>query len=176
MDARRDEPALMKNRTTVERKSERELVITRTVNGPARIVFEAWTKPELFERWWVPKSCGLSLLSCEQDVRVGGRYRLVFSHPAAPQPMEFFGRYLEVTPHSRLSWSNDEGPDGAVTTVTFEERDGKTQVVVHDLYPSKEALDDAIASGSTAGGMGEQFEQLDELLVTLGASAGRSPR
>jgi uncharacterized protein YndB with AHSA1/START domain len=164
----------MKDRTAVERKSERELVVTRTFNGPTRIVFEAWTKPELFRQWWVPKSCGLSLLSCEMDVRVGGRYRLVFSHPAAPKPMEFFGRYLEVTPHSRLVWTNEEGGDsGQVTTVTFEESGGKTLLVMHDLYPSKEALDGAIASGST-GGVGETFEQLDELLVVLGASAGRS--
>jgi uncharacterized protein YndB with AHSA1/START domain len=164
----------MKNRTTVERKSERELVVTRTFNGPARIVFEAWTKAELFERWWVPKSFGLSLLSCEMDVRVGGTYRLVFSHPASPEPMAFFGRYSEVTPHSRLVWTNDEGgEDGAVTTVTFEERGAETLVVMRDLYPSKEALDAAIASGST-GGFSETFEQLDELLLTLGASVGRS--
>src|SRR5262245_62202878 len=103
---RKSEPTPMKNSTTVERKSERELVVTRTIDGPARIVFEAFTKPELLRRWWVPKSSGLSLLSCEADVRVGGRYRLVFD--ASPQPMEFFGRYLEVTPHSRLVWTNDE--------------------------------------------------------------------
>ena len=175
MDARREsEPTPMQNRTTVERKSERELVVTRTFNGPARIVFEAWTKPDLFKQWWVPKSFGLSVLSCEMDVRVGGRYRLVFSHPAAPKPMEFFGRYLEVTPHSRLVWTNEEsGESGQVTTITFEERGGKTLLVMHDLYPSKEALDDAIASGST-GGTGETFEQLDELLLTLGASVGGS--
>ena len=175
MDARKEsELTPMKNRTTVERKSERELVVTRTINGPARIVFEAWTKPELFKQWWVPKSFGLSVLSCEMDVRVGGRYRLVFSHPAAPKPMEFFGRYIEVTPHSRLVWTNEEGGDsGQVTTVTFEERGGKTLLIMHDLYPSKDALDDAIASGST-GGMAETFEQLDELLVTLGESVGRS--
>jgi uncharacterized protein YndB with AHSA1/START domain len=162
----------LKNRTAAERRSERELVFTRTVNGPARIVFEAWTKPELFKRWWVPKSCGVSLLSCEMDVRVGGRYRLVFSHEGST--MEFFGRYLEVTPPSRLVWTNDEGDDGgAVTTVTFEEKGGKTLLVVHDLYPSKEALDAAIASGATSG-MPETLEQLDELLVTLGASVGRS--
>jgi uncharacterized protein YndB with AHSA1/START domain len=174
MDARKEsESAPTKNRATVERTSERELVVTRTVNGPARIVFEAWTRPELFKQWWVPKSCGLTLLACEQDVRVGGRYRLVFGHPAAPQPMEFFGRYLEVTPHSRLVWTNDEGEDGGpVTTVTFEEQDGKTLLVVHDLYPSKDALDAAIASGSTSG-MPETLDQLDELLDTLGASAGR---
>ena len=160
----------MKNDTTVERESERALVVTRTFNGPARIVFEAWTQPELFKRWWVPKSAGLTLLSCEMDVRVRGGYRLVFA--GNPQPIAFFGKYLEVTPHSRLSWSNDESPDGAITTVTFEERDGKTHVVVHDLYPSKEVLDAAIASEST-GGFAEQFEQLDDLLVTLDASAGR---
>src|SRR5688500_15076522 len=171
MDARREsEPTPMKNRTTVERKSEREIVVTRTFNGPARIVFEAWTQPELFKRWWVPKSIGLTLLSCEMDVRVGGGYRLVFA--GNPEPIAFFGKYLEVTPHSRLSWSNDESPDGAITTVTFEERDGQTRVVVHDLYPSKDALDAAIASESTQG-FTEQFEQLDELLLTLGASAGR---
>jgi uncharacterized protein YndB with AHSA1/START domain len=175
MDASREsEPTPMKNRTTVERKSERELVVTRTFGAPARIVFEAWTKPELFRRWWVPKSCSLTLLECEQDVRVGGRYRLVFSHPSAPQPMEFFGRYLDVTPHSRLVWTNEEGGDsGQVTTLTFEDTAGKTSLVMRDLYASKAALDEAIASGSTEGAS-ETFEQLDELLVTLGASVGRS--
>ncbi|WP_225773313.1 SRPBCC family protein [Inquilinus sp. Marseille-Q2685] len=161
----------MKNRTAVERKSERELVVARTFDGPARIVFEAWTKPELFERWWVPKSMDVPLLSCEMDVRVGGGYRLEFGHDAS-KTVAFFGRYLEVTPHARLVWTNDESDNGAVTTVTFEEKGGKTLLVLHELYPSKEALDDAIAG--TEGGMPEQFEQLDELLVTLGASVGRS--
>jgi uncharacterized protein YndB with AHSA1/START domain len=171
MDARREsEPTPMKNPTTTERTSDRELVVTRTINGPARIVFEAWTRPELFKRWWVPKSTGMSLLSCEMDVRVGGTYQLVFRHDAFPEPMAFFGRYLEVTPHSRLVWTNEEAEGGGqVTTVTFEENSGKTLLVVHDLYPSKEALDAAIASEST-GGFSEQFEQLDELLVTLGSS------
>jgi uncharacterized protein YndB with AHSA1/START domain len=172
MDARREsEPTRMKDRTTVERKSERELVVTRTFNGPARIVFEAWTKPELLKRWWAPKSTGVSLLSCEADVRVGGRYRFEFGHEAS-KPMAFFGRYIEVTPHSRLVWTNDESDDGAVTTVTFEEKGGKTLLVMHELYPSKEALDAAIAG--MEGGMPETFAQLDELLVTLGASVGRS--
>ena len=164
MDARPEsDPAPAKNRTTVERKSERELVITRTFNGPARLGFEAWTNPELLKRWWAPKSFGASFPSCEADVRTGGTYRFVFGH-AASKPMEFFGRYTEVTPHSRLVWTNDEGGDGgAVTTVTFEEKGGKTLLVTHDLYPSKEALDAAVASGSTSG-MGETFEQLDEFL------------
>ena len=161
----------MTNRTTVERKSDRELVVTRTFNAPARIVFEAWTRPELLERWWVPKSAGVSLLSCEVDARVGGRYRLEFGHEGS-EPMAFFGRYLEVTPHSRLVWTNEESDDGAVTTVTFEERGGKTLLVMHELYPSKEALDVAIAG--MEGGMPETFAQLDELLLTLDASVGGS--
>jgi uncharacterized protein YndB with AHSA1/START domain len=172
MDARTDsERTPTKNRTTVERKSERELVITRTFNGPARLVFEAWTKPELFKRWWVPKASGLSLLSCEMDVRVGGGYRLAFGNDPS-KPMEFFGRYIEVTPHSRLVWTNDEGGDGgAVTTVTFEEKGGKTLLAMHERYPTKEALDAALGSYD---GMPETFEQLDELLVTLDTGVGRS--
>lgn len=158
--------------TKVERKAELELVATRMFNAPARLVFEAWTKPELFKRWWTPKSCGITMLSCEQDVRVGGKYRLEFSHPAAPQPMEFFGRYLEVIPHARLVWTNEEGGEGGqITTVTFEECDDKTLLVMHDLYSSKEALDEAIASGSTSG-TSETFEQLDELLITFTGSGG----
>ena len=168
MDTRSaNEPTSMKNRTTSERKSGRELVVTRTINGPARLVFEAWTKPELFKQWWVPKSLGLTLLSCDMDVRAGGTYRLVFKHGAS-EPMAFYGRYTEVTPPSRLVWTNEEGgEDGPVTTVTFEEQGDKTLVVLHELYPSKEALDAAIASGSTSGDMNETFDQLDELIVTL---------
>jgi uncharacterized protein YndB with AHSA1/START domain len=163
-----------KRATTAERTSERETVVTRTFNAPARIVFAAWTKPELLQRWWAPKSFGIAFVSCEADVRPGGSYRFVFSHPQAEQPMAFFGRYLEVTPNARLVWTNDEDGEGAgaVTTVTFEERGGETLVVMHDLYPSKAALDAAIASGST-GGMPETFEQLDAMLATLGASEER---
>jgi uncharacterized protein YndB with AHSA1/START domain len=171
MGARREsEHTSMKNITTVEKKSERELVVTRTFNAPARIVFEAWTKPELFKRWWVPKSMGMSLLSCEMDVRVGGRYRLEFSHEGSKSA--FFGTYKEVTPHSRLVWTNEESEDGAITTVTFEEKDGKTLLVMHELYPSKEALD--AAGTGAADATHETFTQLDELLLELGASVGRS--
>jgi uncharacterized protein YndB with AHSA1/START domain len=157
----------MNDRTIVERKSERELVVTRTFNAPARIVFEAWTKPELMKLWWAPKSTGVPLLSCEMDVRVGGQYRLEFGQDAATS-FAFFGRYIEVTPPSRLVWTNDESEDAAVTTVTFEEKDGQTLLVLHELYPSKEALDEAIIGMDE--GMPEQFGQLDELLATLGAS------
>lgn len=157
----------MTDPTTIERTSGRELVVTRTFNAPARIVYEAWTRPELFKRWWAPKSIGVPLLSCQMDVRTGGSYRLEFGHEAS-QSMAFVGRYLEVVPPSRLVWTNEEGEDGAVTTVTFEERDGRTLLTVHELYPSKEALD---AGHGAEEGMPEQFEQLDALLLTLVASA-----
>jgi len=170
MDARRESEATpMKNRTTVERKSERELVVRRTFDAPARIVFEAWTRPELFKQWWLPKSMAMSLRSCEMDVRVGGKYRLEFE----PDGMAFFGTYLDVTPHSRLVWTNEEGGEGGpVTTVTFEDKGGQTLLVLQELYSSKEALD--AAGTGAADAMSETFEQLDELLVTLGASAGGS--
>jgi uncharacterized protein YndB with AHSA1/START domain len=161
--ARRSEPTPVKNPTTVERKSEREFVVTRTFDGPARLVYEAWTKPELLKQWWAPKSMGMSLLSCEADVRVGGSYRFVFGYEG--KTMAFFGKYLEVTPPSRLVWTNEEGESGqAVTTVTFEEKGGKTLLVLHELHPSKEATDEGIGFGE---GLRETFGQLDELLVTL---------
>ena len=156
----------MTNHTAIDRKSERELVVTRTFNAPAHIVFEAWTRSDLFKLWWVPKSLGMNLRSCELDVRVGGGYRLEFGHDAA-NTMAFFGKYIEVTPPSRLVWTNDESEDGPVTTVTFQEKDGQTLLVLHELYPSKEALD---ASAGAEEGMPEQFEQLDALLATLAAS------
>lgn len=169
MDAKRSsEPTAAKSGATVERKSDRELVVTRTINGPARLVFEAFTRPELFQRWWMPKSFGLTLHSCETDVRAGGRYRLLISQGSS-KPMEFYGGYVEVTPHSRIVWTNEEGDDpGTVTTATFNDLGGKTLLVMQDRYPSKEALDRAIASGATSG-MPETLEQLDELIVTLGA-------
>jgi len=162
----------VRNRTTTARKSARELVITRTFDAPARLVFEAWTTPELFKQWWVPKSCGAPLRSCDQDVRVGGSYRLEFAHPEAATPMAFFGRYLEVVPNARLVWTNEESDDGAVTTVTFEENEGKTLLVMRELYPSKQALDMAIEGMDEA--MPETFEQLDEFLVARGAGAQRT--
>jgi uncharacterized protein YndB with AHSA1/START domain len=159
MDARREsEPSPMKH-VTVKRTSERELVITRTFDAPARLVFEAWTRAELFKQWWVPKSMGMTLRSIEMDVRTGGRYSLGFG-----DGMDFFGRYLEVTPPARLVWTNEESGDaGSVTTVTFEEKNGKTLLVLRELYPSKEALD--AAGTGAADAMGETFQQLDELLA-----------
>lgn len=167
-----NDPIPAKNCTDVNRPSERELVITRTFDGPAHLVFEAWTKPELLMRWWAPKSFGICFLSCEADVRTGGTYRFVFGHPASDQPMAFFGRYIEVTPHARFAWTNEESEDGSVTTVTFAEKDGKTHLVVSDLYLSKDALDAAIASGST-GAFPEQFEELDTVLAALLAGTAR---
>lgn len=156
----------MNNPTTLERTSDRELVITRTFDAPAQIVFEAWTRPELLQRWWTPKSFGIAFVSCEVDARTGGTYRFVFRHPDFEQPMAFFGRYVEVTPHSRIVWTNEESADGALSTLTFEESDGRTLLVLHELHPSKEALDESLASGAP-NGAGEQFESLDELLSTL---------
>lgn len=168
MEPTKTDPAPAKNISTVERSSERELVVTRMINGPARLVFQAWTRADLFQRWWVPAGAPITLLACELDVRVGGRYRLVFGLNGSDQQMEFFGRYLEVTPPTRIVWTNEEGEEaGAISTVTFEEIGGRTRVVVHELYPSKEALEDAIASGSTEG-MPAQLEQLDEMLGAMG--------
>lgn len=162
----RTDAAAGESRTTVERASERELVVTRAFHAPVARVFEAWTKPELFRRWWAPKSCGLMLLECELDARTGGTYRLVFRSPASEEPMAFFGRYIEATP-SRLVWTNDEeGEGGAVTMVTFQERGGETLLVLRDVYASKGALDEAIASGAT-GSWSEQFDQLAALVVSL---------
>lgn len=154
----------MKNQTTVERTSDRELVVTRTFNAPARIVFDAWTRPELFQRWWIPRSMGMTLHACEMDVRTGGSYHLMISHGNS-EPMSFFGKYIEVIPQSRLVWTNEEGEATNVTTVTFKEIDGTTLVVMHELYPSKEALD---AAGGASDATHETFGQLDELLATLG--------
>ncbi|MEJ6789255.1 SRPBCC family protein [Brevundimonas sp. BR2-1] len=157
----------MTNPTTIKRTSDRELVVTRTFDGPPRIVFEAWTTPELMKQWWAPRSMGVPLLSCEMDVRTGGGYRLAFGQDEA-SAFAFYGKYIEVTPPSRLVWTNEEDQDGAVTTVTFEGRDGKTFLTVHELYPSKEAFE---AGHGAEEGLAEQFGQLDELLARLTAQA-----
>ncbi len=159
----KESSAAAANPTVVERKSSRELVVTRMFNAPAPLVFEAWSNPDLFKVWWVPKSIGMSLVSCEMDVRAGGSYRFVFSHPSFDQPMAFFGTYKEVTPQKRIVWTNEESDEGAVTTVTFEEKAGKTLVTFHELYPTAAALDEALAG--SAEGLPEQFAQLDELLA-----------
>ncbi len=151
--------------TTVERTSDREIVVTRTFAAPARLVFKAWSEPDLFKQWWVPRSMGMTLKSCEMDVRVGGRYRLNFG-----DGMDFYGKYLEVVPNRKIVWTNEEGGDagGSVTTVTFEEKDGVTFLVVRELYRSKEALDAAGTGAQEA--MRETFGQLDELLATLASA------
>ena len=161
MDARASSEASEARRTTVERTSDREVVVTRWFDAPARLVFEAWSDPELFRRWWVPASLGMTLHDCEMDVRTGGTYRLDFG-----EGMDFFGRYLDVEPPSRIVWTNDEdGPDSSVTTVTFEEVDGRTLLVMTELYPSKDALD--AAGTGAADATHETFAQLDALLLTL---------
>jgi len=169
--ASENESARLQRRTTSERASDREMVTRRTFDAPVRLVFEAWTTPELFEQWWVPKSSGATLLSCEQDVRVGGGYRLMFAHPDFETPMAFFGKYLEVVPQARLVWTNEESPEGAVTTVTFEEQHGRTLLVMREAYPSKEALERAIEGMDEV--LPEAFEQLDEFLASRVTGAAR---
>lgn len=159
--SRTSSPAAKRNPVTVERTSDRELVVTRTFNAPARLVFDAWTKPELFRRWWIPQSMDMTLHSLEMNARTGGSYRLDFGNG-----MVFFGTYLEVTPHSRIVWTNDEGgQDSSVTTVTFEESGGTTLLTMTEVYPSKEALDEAGTGAADA--THETFGQLDDLLTQL---------
>jgi len=154
--------AVAQNRTAVERKSDRELVVTRTFNAPPRIVFKAWSQADLFQQWWMPKSAtGVSLVSCDMDVRTGGKYRLEFG-TGGSETMAFYGKYLEVVPDERIVWTNDEGEEGAVTTVTFEDQGGNTLLTFHELYPSKEGLDEAMMG--SAAGLPEQLDQLDEFL------------
>ena len=155
------------NRTSVERRGDRELVVTRTFDAPPSMVYRAWSQPELFRRWWMPKSAsGVSIVSCDMDVRTGGKYRLEFS-AGGPDTMAFYGKYLEVVPNERIVWTNDEGEEGAVTTVTFEDQGGKTLVNFHEVYPSSEALEEALQGSAVA--LPEQLEQLDELLSSMSA-------
>ena len=153
--------------TTTDRRSDREVVITRTFDAPAHIVFQAWTIPELLMKWWTPASFGITFISCEADVRSGGTYKFVMGHPSFDQPMAFHGRYLELVPGKKIVWTNEEGGEnGSVTTVTFEEKHGKTHLVLSDVHPSKAALDAELESGAI-GGYPEQFNQLDILLKTI---------
>lgn len=156
-------PASPTHETTVTTR-DRSLVVTRRFNTPARLVFEAWTRPEHMRRWWIPASFGMTFLTCEMDARTGGSYRFVFQHPDFPEPMAFFGRYIEVVPNQRLVWTNEEGSEGSVTTVTFLETDGVTLLTLSDLYPSQEALEAALASGAT-GAYPEQFSELESYLA-----------
>jgi len=167
MDQQTSSHAAAQNPTAVKRKSDRELVVTRTFDAPPSIVFKAWSQAELFRRWWMPKSVtGVSLVSCEMDVRTGGKYRLEFG-TGESESMAFYGKYLDVVPNQRIVWTNDEGEEGAVTTVTFEEQDGKTLLTFHEIYPTKEALDEAMMG--SAAGLPEQMDQLDALLSEIGA-------
>jgi len=148
--------------TTVQRKGDRELVVTRTFDAPPGTVYRAWAEADLFKRWWMPRSIsGATLVACDIDMQTGGKYRLEFG-TGSPETMAFYGRYLEVIPNERIVWTNDEGDEGAVTTVTFEERDGRTLLTFHEVYPTKEALEEALQGSAAA--LPEQMEQLDQLL------------
>lgn len=161
------QPERVKSPTTVARKSERELVVTRTFESQVRAVFDAWTRPELFRLWWAPKSTSAALNVCEIDARIGGSYRITFGD-GGTDSMTFFGRYLEVTPPSRLVWTNEESEDAPVTTVTFEDQGERTLLILSELYRSADTLADAIAGMQAMAP--EQFAQLDELLASHGVA------
>jgi uncharacterized protein YndB with AHSA1/START domain len=164
MDQQVTNHPVAQNATSAERKGDRELVVTRTFDAAPRIVFKAWSDPELFRKWWVPEGAPMTLLSCDMDVRTGGNYRLEFG--AGGQSIEFFGKYLEVVPDQRIVWTNDESEEeGAVTTVTFEDQGGKTLLTFHELYPTREALKEAMTGAAAA--LPTQLDQLDELLSTI---------
>lgn len=149
-------------RTSIERRGDREVVVTRLFDAPPSTVYKAWSRPELFQRWWMPRSlAGVSLVSCDLDMRTGGKYRLEFG-TGGSETTAFYGKYLDVVPNERIVWTNDEGEEGAITTVTFADQGGKTLLTFHEVYPSKEALEEAL-QGSLAG-LPEQLDQLDELL------------
>jgi uncharacterized protein YndB with AHSA1/START domain len=167
MDQQVDSVGGAQNPTSIERNGDRELVVTRTFDAPPSIVYRAWSQPELFQRWWMPKSAaGVSIVACDMDVRTGGKYRLEFGM-GGPDTMAFYGKYLEVVPNERIVWTNDEGEEGAITTVTFEDQGGKTLLRFHEVYPSREALEEALQGSAAA--LPEQLEQLDELLSSIGA-------
>jgi uncharacterized protein YndB with AHSA1/START domain len=166
--------AMARSRTKFERVSDTEIVMERTFNGPRHIVFDAWTKPELVSRWWAPTSFGTAMDSCEAEVRVGGSYRYVVRHRTGGK-FAFSGAYTEVTPHSRLVYTSFFEPEAAgtmpgidavIVTVTFEEREGRTHLVSHERYPSKEVLDMAVGSGMERG-VHITMDQLDALVASL---------
>ena len=166
MDRQDDSAGGAHNRTQVERKGDRELVVTRMFNAPPATVYRAWSEAELFRRWWMPQSVtGVALVACAMDVRTGGTYRLEFGTDGG-DAMAFHGKYLDVVPNARIVWTNDEDEAGAITTVTFEDRDGMTLLRFHELYPSREALEEAL-QGSAAG-LPEQLDQLDAMLPDIG--------
>ncbi len=167
MAAQRKGESMNLNPTSLERTSDKEIVIARTFRAPAQIVFDAWTKPEYVRRWWAPESRGVTLVQCDADLRPGGAYRYVLARGKAER-FAFSGKYLEIARPTRLVYTQsfEPVPGEAVVTVSFEERGGSTTLVAHELYPSKEALDGALASGMEDG-MRETFDQLDELVASL---------
>lgn len=156
-----DQQASMARPTVVERISDRELEAVRLFDAPPALVFRAWSDADIFRRWWIPEGAPITLVGCDMDVRTGGTYRLEFA--AGDQTMAFYGKYLDVVRNERIVWTNDEGEDGGVTTVTFEEQDGKTLLTYREAYPTPEALEEAMAG--SAQGLPQQLEQLDAMLA-----------
>jgi len=161
-----------KHDTSMELRDDRDVVIARTFNAPARLVYDAWTKPEFVRRWWAPRSHGVSLVVCDADIRVGGAYRYVMRKDGdgADGDIGFSGRYVELTPHSRIVLTQIFEPMAdageVVITVSFDEVDGQTHLVSQERYPSKEARDAAVGAGMEQG-MRESMDQLEALVVAL---------
>jgi len=159
----------MKNTETLEvtTPTDREIVLTRVFDAPRRLVFDAWTKPELLKRW-LGAFGGWSLVVCEIDLRVGGAYRYVWRDPEGAE-MGMRGVYREVVPPERLvateSFDEPWYPGEAVDTIALREDGGKTTVTTTVLYQSREARDIALKSGMEQG-VAAGYDKLAELLAS----------
>jgi uncharacterized protein YndB with AHSA1/START domain len=157
------------NKMKLELVGDREIVMTRSFAAPARLVFEAYTKADLVAKWWAPKKCGVEMVSCEAEVRVGGKWRYTLRNPDT-EVVAFYGEYREVTAPERVVYTEQfsKFPDGppVIVTVTFVERDGRTEMTSTQLYPSKEVREMVVATGMEFGA-NETLNQLEEVLRSL---------
>jgi uncharacterized protein YndB with AHSA1/START domain len=149
-------------------RGDREMVMTREFAAPRRLVFDAWTQPELLTRWFGIDYNGWRFAACEVDLRIGGAYR--FEWRKAPSGvMVIHGVYREVTAPERtvytecVSWF----PGEAVNTAEFVEREGLTRLTITTVFDSAAARDGALASGMEEG-LSVQLATLDDVLATLG--------
>jgi len=159
----------MKNTGTlkVTTPTEREIVMTRVFDAPRRLVFDAFSKPELLKRWFGPR--GWSLAVCEVDLKVGGGFRFVLRGPDGRE-MGMRGVYREIVPPERSVHmeSFDDYPGESQVTAVFVEENGKTTLTATVLYPSKEVRDIVIKSGMEHGAA-ESYDKLAELLASMGS-------
>jgi len=156
----------MKNTGTlkVTTPTDREIVMTRVFDAPRRLVFDAFSKPELLKRWFGPR--GWSLVVCEVDLRVGGGFRFVLRGPDGKE-MGMRGVYREIAPPERSVHmeSFDDFPGESQVTAVFVEEGGKTTLTATVLYPSREVRDAVLKSGMEHGAA-ESYDKLNELLAS----------